>query len=65
MNVGPFSAFLLLQISLVYKTKKVVSSGTSGFVEDELIEIQKQLPETVFLQACINCQYSDDSLLGK
>lgn len=54
----------MFQISLDYKAKKTVSPGASGWVEDELLEIQKQLPENVFIQACINCQYSDYSPIG-
>lgn len=53
-----------LRVSLDYDTQKYVSSGKSGYMEDELLEIQKQLPEHLFLKACINCLYSDYSPFG-
>ncbi|QDV21477.1 hypothetical protein Pan153_61650 [Gimesia panareensis] len=53
-----------LRVSLEYGTQKYVSSGKSGWMEDELLEIQKQLPDDVFIQACINCLYSDYSPFG-
>ena len=40
------------------------SPGTSGRFEDELLGIQVQLPEGVFIKACINCLYSDYSPYG-
>jgi hypothetical protein len=52
------------QISLEYNAVKYSSSGKQGDMEDELLEIQKQLPDGVFLQACINCLYSDYSPYG-
>ncbi len=40
------------------------SAGTSGWFEDELLDIQKQLPDGVFLKACITCAFSDYSPYG-
>jgi len=40
------------------------SKGTSGWFEDELLDIQRQLPDGVFLKACINCAFSDYSPFG-
>lgn len=54
------------QLSIVLKFEELYfsGSGTSGWFEDELIEIQKKLPEGVYIQACINCLYSDYSPYG-
>ncbi|MFH1299545.1 MAG: DUF6304 family protein [Planctomycetota bacterium] len=52
------------RVSLDYGAQKYISSGKSGCMEDELLEIQKQLPEHIFLKACINCLYSDYSPFG-
>jgi hypothetical protein len=54
----------LLHIVLEYDGKRIVGSGSSGWFEDELLEIQAQLPEGVFIKACINCLYSDYSPAG-
>lgn len=43
---------------------QVAGSGRSGWFEDELLEIQQQLPAGTYLRACINCQYSDYSPTG-
>lgn len=40
------------------------SRGTSGWFEDELLELQAQLPEGCFLKACITCAWSDYSPVG-
>ncbi len=48
-----------LKIVLKYEDCEHASSGKSGWFEDELIDIQKQLPTITFMKACINCQYSD------
>jgi hypothetical protein len=53
-----------LSIALEYDNQRFVSPGTSGWFEDELLEIQKQMPEGVFMKACINCMYSDYSPYG-
>ena len=53
-----------LQITLLYENDTYTGSGKSGHFEDELNEIQNQLPDGVFVKACINCLYSDYSPLG-
>jgi Family of unknown function (DUF6304) len=40
------------------------SRGTSGWFEDELLDIQRQLSEGTHLKACITCAYSDYSPAG-
>jgi Family of unknown function (DUF6304) len=37
------------------------SQGKSGWFEDELLDIQRALPEGVYMKACINCAFSDYS----
>jgi hypothetical protein len=53
-----------LKISLEYGEHGVASSGGSGWFEDELVSIQRQLPKRVFMKACINCLFSDYSPYG-
>jgi len=52
------------KITLIYAGEQVHSSGKSGWFEDELLEIQKQMPKNVFIKSCINCQFSDYSPYG-
>jgi hypothetical protein len=54
----------VLQLRLASNHGEFSGSGKSGWFEDELLEIQSQLPSGVYVQACINCRYSDDSLYG-
>jgi hypothetical protein len=42
----------------------LVSSGKSGWFEDELLDVQAQLQAGMHMMACINCAYSDYSPLG-
>lgn len=53
-----------LSIEFRYKSLQFVGLGKSGRFEDELIEIQKQLPSGIYMRACINCLYSDYSPYG-
>ncbi len=53
-----------LRILLEYDGQRVAGPGTSGWFEDELLGLQTQLPEGVFIKACINCLYSDYSPYG-
>jgi hypothetical protein len=53
-----------LQLTLEYGDDRVASSGTSGWFEDELAQVQRQLPQSVFIKACINCLFSDYSPYG-
>lgn len=65
---GPAPKFGLeseeISIMLEYNERVFSGSGTSGWFEDELLEIQSQLPNGVYVRACINCQYSDYSPFG-
>jgi hypothetical protein len=53
-----------LKLTLEYGEHRVASAGSSGWFEDELDDIQRQLPESVFMKACISCLYSDYSPYG-
>ena len=53
-----------LLVVLDYDDRRIAGSGESGWFEDELTEIQKQLPDGVYMKACINCLYSDYSPYG-
>jgi hypothetical protein len=53
-----------LRIALHYDDQRLAGPGTSGWFEDELLAIQAQMPEGVFMKACINCLYSDYSPAG-
>lgn len=48
-----------LQLTLALADKHYVSRGTSGWFEDELVDIQKQLPQDFFLKICFGCGFSD------
>lgn len=53
-----------LQITLTCEWGRFSGSGKSGWFEDELLEIQSQLPPDVYMKTCINCLYSDYSPAG-
>lgn len=53
-----------LQLELELGAKSYRSRGTSGWYEDELLDIQRSLPEGTFMKACITCAFSDYSPYG-
>ena len=53
-----------LQLSLEFDGKSYASCGQHGWFEDELVELQKELPEAVYLKCCFNCAFSDYSPAG-
>jgi hypothetical protein len=53
-----------LLLALSWRDLRIVSSGGTGYFENELLDIQNQLPEGAYIQACINCRYSDYSPYG-
>jgi hypothetical protein len=53
-----------LRLKLVCFEREYFSSGTKGYFEDELNDIQRQLSADTFIKACINCLYSDYSIFG-
>jgi hypothetical protein len=40
------------------------SAALSGWFEDELLDLQRQLPDGMLMKACINCAFSDYSPYG-
>lgn len=50
-----------LRLTLRWDGGAIAGNGTSGHFEDELLEIQRQLPPGVYIRTCINCAYSDYS----
>jgi hypothetical protein len=53
-----------LTLRLRFGEQALTSRGWSGWFEDEMLDIQRQMPEGTYLKACINCAYSDYSPLG-
>ena len=53
-----------LRLALTISDETYQGSGTSGWFEDELLEIQVALPDAVYMRACINCAFSDYSVYG-
>lgn len=51
----------VVRCALTWAGGRVEGTGASGWFEDELLELQRQLPPDVYLRSCINCQYSDYS----
>lgn len=54
----------LLQLSLTVDEHAFVSSGRSGWYEDALLDLQKQLPLGWYLRICFGCAWSDYSPYG-
>lgn len=53
-----------LILSLSFMDHLLISSGMSGWFEDELLELQQMLPAGGYLKACICCAFSDYSPAG-
>ena len=53
-----------IKLDLEFNSWKIKSYGDSGWFEDELLEIQQQLPRGIYMKSCINCLYSDYSPFG-
>ena len=54
----------VLKLELTLTQTVYHSRGTSGWFEDELLDIQRQLPDCSYLKACITCAFSDYSPVG-
>jgi hypothetical protein len=53
-----------IAIILSYDESSFRSNGTSEWFEDELLDIQNQLPENHKLKCCFGCAFSDYSVYG-
>jgi hypothetical protein len=53
-----------LRIALEHGGQRFAGPGNTGWFEDELNGLQKQLPSGWLVKACINCLYSDYSPAG-
>lgn len=53
-----------VQLSLTLEDKSFKSSGTHGWFDDELLEIQAALPESMFMKCCHTCAFSDYHPVG-
>ncbi|HEV3436580.1 MAG TPA: DUF6304 family protein [Gemmata sp.] len=56
-NGGIDHEFLTLQLKV--EDRITTSKGVSGWFEDEMLDIQRQLPHDTYMKACINCAFSD------
>ncbi len=54
----------LLFLELDFKNMNIKSSGKSDWFEDEMLDIQKQLPSGYYFKCCFGCLYSDYSVYG-
>ena len=54
----------ILSLTLKYKDFEFDSRGTSGWFEDELVDLQKQMPEEHKLKCCFGCAFSDYHVAG-
>ena len=48
-----------VDLELRFGDNSLKSHGRSGCFDDELLDIQKQLPHGTFMKACVNCAFSD------
>jgi hypothetical protein len=53
-----------LSLRLRFGDRVLTSRGWSGWFEDELADLQRQMPEGTYLKACISCAFSDFSPMG-
>jgi hypothetical protein len=53
-----------LHLRLVCSRGTIESAGASGWFEDELLDLQRKLPEGGHMRACIGCGLSDYSPVG-
>jgi hypothetical protein len=54
----------VVELALEFQGQTFRSMGTSGWFEDELVDLQRRLPPGVYMLACINCAFSDYSPAG-
>jgi hypothetical protein len=50
-----------LSLTLLIGQNRLASNESTGNFEGQLLDLQKQLPEGMYIKACINCAFSDYS----
>lgn len=53
-----------LKLCLTFNEQSYTSEGSTGWFEDEMLNLQSNLPPGSFMKACINCAFSDYSPYG-
>jgi hypothetical protein len=53
-----------IKLQLKFRDQEFQSTGKSGWFEDELLELEKQLPAGCHMKLCITCAFSDYSPYG-
>lgn len=53
-----------LTLKLTVEGRLIASKGRSGWFEDEMLDIQRQLPQGTYMKTCVNCAFSDYSPAG-
>lgn len=59
-----YRGYPLIRLTLNLWGEIYKSGGVSGWFEDELLDIQRALPEGMYMKTCINCAFSDYSVYG-
>lgn len=54
----------IVRLRLVVDGADYQSSGISGWFEDEMLDLQRRLPDGLYIKTCMNCLYSDYSPAG-
>jgi len=54
----------VIKLQLKFHDQEFQSTGKSGWFEDELLELEKQLPAGCHMKLCITCAFSDYSPSG-
>ncbi|SRR5260221_5710023 len=54
----------VLKLALIHAGERFASTGKHGYFENELLEIQQQLPANTYMKICFGCLYSDYSVAG-
>jgi hypothetical protein len=57
-NRGGLDSHKLL-LELRYKSERICSRGAAGDFEGELLDLQTQLPLSIYMLDCMNCAFSD------
>jgi len=68
LEMGPWAEWNIeyqrLWLVLEYDNRRFTNSKPDAWFEYAMLDIQSQLPDDVYMKACINCLYSDYSPYG-